>query len=218
MSRNFRYSILVLTIMFVVTVVPAKAGHLSVEFVKKFRDALYGGNETVMTLIVEENRDKIPAEVKALVDEALLPGARAEDREDKLYVAESLATAYKNATGDIGPLKEAKKRIFESRLSPPVRTVAVKGVHTVEAVSTETVKNVFRPQNIIIKKGETVRWVNNDNAAHLLASMPVIGAQGIFSPRVEPGQSWDYRFNAPGEYYYICFIHKVMYGKITVEE
>ena len=91
-------------------------------------------------------------------------------------------------------------------------------------ISVQNVSKSFGPvkaiQNISfqIKKGEVVRWVNNDNVAHLLASMHVIGEQGIFSPRVAPGNSWEYRFDKAGEYYYICFIHKVMYGKVTVVE
>ena len=35
---------------------------------------------------------------------------------------------------------------------------------------------------------------------------------------IEPGQSWDHTFHSPGEYYYVCFSHKVMYGKIVVKE
>ncbi|MBI5598978.1 MAG: hypothetical protein HY890_04490 [Deltaproteobacteria bacterium] len=217
MRRKLSGFIFILTALAVMGAA-ARAEHLTSEFVKKFRAALYERNEAMMTFIVEENRDNIPAAVKALIDSALLAQTTADEREEQFYVAESLANEYKNVSGDMGPLKEAKKRIFESRLSPPARPAAINGIHVVQALSTEKTKNVFMPGSIIIKKGETVRWVNNDAVAHLLASMPVIGAQGIFSPRVEPGQRWEYKFDAAGEYYYICFIHKVMYGKITVEE
>ena len=79
-------------------------------------------------------------------------------------------------------------------------------------------KNIFKPDNITIKRGESVRWVNTGETEHILASMPLISVPGLFSPKVEAGQSWDYKFEKTGEYYYLCFIHKSMIGKVTVEE
>lgn len=94
----------------------------------------------------------------------------------------------------------------------------VKGVYIIQGTSSEAARSIFLPDVIIIKKGGTVRWVNNDKTAHLVASVPVIGEGGIFSPEIGDGESWEYRLNKPGEYYYICFIHKVMYGKVIVED
>lgn len=194
------------------------AAYAESELVNKFRRALNSKDFATMTILVQKNRDNIPSEVNALMDEAFSPGAAADARESMFTVAEFLSDEYKNQTGDISLLKSVKVRIFESKLSkqalPPLRD----GVYTVESVSTDKVKNIFIPDNIIIKKGSTVRWVNNDNVAHLLASVPVIGSGGIFSPTIEPGSTWQYTFNKAGEYYYICFIHKVMYGKVTVVE
>lgn len=188
------------------------------ELLKKFVEAADASDEVNMNSIVEKNKDKIPAEIKSLMDQATRPQTTNEERESKFYIAERMANAYKNVTGDVETLKEVKKKSFESKLSKPFLSTPVNGIHTIEAVYDERVKNIFRPDNIIIKNGETVNWVNNDTAAHILASMSFIGIGGILSPRIEPGQSWKYRFEKPGEYYYICFIHKVMYGKITVEK
>lgn len=187
------------------------------EIVKRFASALYKKDPATMHSIVMQNVDKIPAETDALLDDALKPQVSKEDRESKFYVAEFMADEYKNVTGDAGLLKSVKTRVFESKIHQPVRPVPVNGVVTIDALSTENEKNLFRPDNIIIKKGNTVKWTNNDNVAHLLASVPVIGLGGMFSPTIEPGQSWTYKFDDPGVYYYICFIHRVMYGKITVE-
>lgn len=190
------------------------AAHSESEIVQRFKTALNTKDAAGMTRIVKENMEKIPAEVNSILEEALPQGSQ--EREAKFEVAEFMADEYKNVTGDIGLLKGVKRRVFESRLDKPVVSAPAGGVHIVESASTETVKNFFKPDNIIIKKGDVVRWVNRDDTAHLLASVRVIGSTGIFSPAIEQGQSWEYRFDKPGEYYYICFIHKVMYGKVTV--
>ncbi|MEK7312837.1 MAG: plastocyanin/azurin family copper-binding protein [Deltaproteobacteria bacterium] len=187
-------------------------------FVIRYSTALDQQNVEEMTFLIKKNKEAVPKEVRLLIDEALAPGVTDKERMEKIYLAESMATEYKNITGDVLPLKEAKTRVFESGLDPVSESAAVNGVHTIQATSIAGAKNVFLPGNIVIKKGETVKWVNGDNVAHLLASMYVIGEQGIFSPRVAPGNSWEYRFDKAGEYYYICFIHKVMYGKVTVVE
>ncbi len=187
------------------------------EAVKKFTSALDAGDQAMMTAVVKETGVKVPSEIQALVNDALLKDTPAEERDSRLFVAEKMATVYKDLTGDAGPLKGVKQKTFESKLTGPVRLAPVNGVYTVETLYNDTAKNFFKPDNIIIKSGETVRWVNHDTAEHILASMPFIGEGGIFSKRIAPGESWEKKFDKPGEYYYICFIHKVMYGKITVE-
>jgi hypothetical protein len=100
-------------------------------------------------------------------------------------MVEVMASIYKDLFGDIEFFKWAKKNIFEAWLTKPVRSVPQGGVHIVDIPkATETVRDKFRPDNIIIGKGDT----------------------------------WEYTFNEPGEYFYICFIHRAMIGKITVVE
>lgn len=186
------------------------------EMVKKFKSALYTKDSAAMTDLVKENRDAFPAEIELLLLDALTPGST--DRAVKFELVEYMASEYGRVFGDTAILKDAKKRIFESRLSKVLRPEPSKGVFTVESVSTGAVHNVFVPDNIIVRRGTIVRWVNKDTTDHLLASVPVIGSTGIFSTIIKPGEVWEYKFDKPGEYYYICFIHKVMYGKVTVEE
>lgn len=189
------------------------------ELTKQFIDALDQKDSAKLASIVKDNKDKIPGEIKAIIAEAALPETTKDDRESKFYLAEIMARTYKDSTGDIEPLKDVKRKNFESRLTQPVRSAPTNGVHTVEfPKATETAKNIFKPDNIIIKKGESVRWVNNDETGHVFSSMPLIGLAGIFTPRIEPGQTWEYKFEKTGDYYYICFIHHGMIGKITVEE
>ncbi|MBI5903281.1 MAG: cupredoxin domain-containing protein [Deltaproteobacteria bacterium] len=189
------------------------------QVMKDFTAALEQNDPVKAAAVIDANKDKVPGEIKALLDEAAAPGLSKEDVDGKYYIAELMAKLYKDSTGDIEPLKTVKKKSFDSKLSPAVRSTAVNGVHVVECPEPAgEMKNFFKPDNIIIKKDETVRWVNNDKDGHIFASMPFIGMGGIFSPKVEHGQSWEFKFEKPGEYFYICFIHQRMMGKVTVEE
>ena len=171
-----------------------------------------------MTAIVKEKQEEVPAEIRSLVDEALLSETTGEERVELFYLAERMARSYMEVTGDAELLKGVKQRIFESKISPPVPTMRDKQAHVVEAIAQGEENYLFMPNNIVIKKGETVRWVNSDTVDHLVGSVPFIGLGGIMTPLMKPGESLEYHFKEAGEYYYVCFIHKVMYGKVTVEE
>jgi plastocyanin len=67
----------------------------------------------------------------------------------------------------------------------------------------------FTPQNI--NAGTTVRWTNNDTYQHSATS------PGNFdSGPLNQGQSWQFTFNTPGTYNYLCAYHAGMTGTITV--
>jgi len=167
--------------------------------------------------VIERNKKDVPAEIKKLLAESHGSGITAEAKARKQYLAETMAREYKNVTGDISYLIGVKKDIFNSRLHAPVRSVAVKGIHTITMPrATPKEKNVFRPDNIIIHAGEWVRWVNDAGEAHIFASMPLLGKQILFTPSIKPDEIWIQRFTEPGEYYYFCYIHNSMVGKITV--
>lgn len=169
--------------------------------------------------VVDDNVEKIPAEIKTLVYSTMSPNVETEKKESTLYIAEQMAITYKEVTGDFEPLREIKKVQFESKLSEQVISVAKDGFHIIETPkATDEKHNYFSPDNMIIKVGETVRWHNKDDIAHLFASFSIIGKGGLFTPNIDPGATWDYTFEEAGEYYYLCFIHKGMLGKITVEE
>lgn len=188
------------------------------EILKTFLKAYDSNNAMGMTTVVEKNQDKVPGEIKDLIEESKLTELTPDERAEKLYIAELLAREYKNVTGDAALLIEIKQIDFNNLLDPPVRSVASRGIQTVEIPQVDEItKKVFKPDNLIIKAGETVRWINKDKVVHIFASMPLIGEMGIFSPNLKPGESWEHKFEKPGEYYYLCFIHQGMVGKITVE-
>jgi len=81
-------------------------------------------------------------------------------------------------------------------------------------VSIEKMK--FIPKIIKIKRGDTVKWVNNEkrgdhNIAFEKENLPE-------SDRFFPGESWQRTFEKPGSYPYICGIHPEMTGVVEVGE
>lgn len=190
------------------------------EIRKSFIEARETNNAVLMTKIVEDNKDKIPAEIQSLLDEALSGKATVEEQDGLLYMAELMAKEYKDVAGNASYLITVKKAAFDVKLpQPAVRLDAKDGIYVIEMPApVDGAQNVFKPENVIIKKGGTVKWMNNDATNHIFATISLISAGVIRSPSVEPGQSWEYKFERPGEYFYICFIHRSMKGKITVEE
>ena len=72
----------------------------------------------------------------------------------------------------------------------------------------------YRPREIHLRVGESVRWVNS-----LLAerhSVREVGG-GLFAMDIPPGESMSYRFERPGEYEYRCRFHAWMRGRVIVE-
>lgn len=182
-------------------------------------EALETNNQELTFKIISDNVEMIPKELKTLIYSTMGPNVEAEKKEATLYIAEQMAITYKDVTGDFEPLREIKREQFESKLTEKVISVAKDGVHIIETPKeTDGKHNYFTPDNMVIKKGETVRWHNTDKIAHLFASFSIIGKGGLFTPNIDPGATWDYTFEEAGEYYYLCFIHKGMLGKITVEE
>ncbi|MBI4949877.1 MAG: cupredoxin domain-containing protein [Deltaproteobacteria bacterium] len=189
------------------------------EFTDKYESALEANDMILQQKLLEENKAKLPDEITTLIKEALSPDTPKELRQGKFFLAETLARAYKDFTGDVALLKEVKKKSFDAQLSAPARPTAVNGVHTIEMpAATDSVKNVFKPDNLVIKKGETVKWVNTDAVPHIFSAMPVISAGSFSSKSVPANGSFEYKFEKPGEYFYLCFIHHAMVGKVTVEE
>jgi Plastocyanin len=69
----------------------------------------------------------------------------------------------------------------------------------------------FNPSEIIINKGETITWINNDSAIH-----NVVG-DAFKSGNIAKGQQFSYTFNETGTFSYVCTYHPGMTGKVTVK-
>ncbi|MDD5415411.1 MAG: cupredoxin family copper-binding protein [Candidatus Daviesbacteria bacterium] len=75
-------------------------------------------------------------------------------------------------------------------------------------------KNSFNPQEISIKAGDTVTWVNNDSYNHT-----VTGSNGAFdSGNMASGTKFSFTFPKAGTFSYACSIHPFMQGSVVVSE
>ena len=100
-------------------------------------------------------------------------------------------------------------------LTLPVSLMTPPRTASVSDNSITIVKNTFRPADMTINPGSTVRWVNADDHPHRIefedksfsTSSYLLGAS----------QSASQRFDRAGSYNYSCMIHPEMRGTITVE-
>lgn len=73
----------------------------------------------------------------------------------------------------------------------------------------------FSPEEITVKAGETVRWVNNDPVGHTVTDDGGTFDSGIIDGN---GGSFEQTFEEPGTYPYHCSIHPIMKGTVIVEK
>ena len=83
----------------------------------------------------------------------------------------------------------------------------------------------FSPQEIKIKLGDKVTWMNNNQEDHFLTSAGPSSRQVVTSTEkleihklLHPGESYTHSFAEPETYYYFCAIHMQMWGTVLVEK
>lgn len=71
----------------------------------------------------------------------------------------------------------------------------------------------YNPASVTITKGETVEWINNDDAKHTATANG-----GTFkSPDLAKGQSFKQTFTTDGTFAYYCAFHRAMKGTVVVK-
>ena len=77
-----------------------------------------------------------------------------------------------------------------------------------------TLKNFdFIPMKLAVPVGSTVRWKNLDAEPHT-----VVSDQGLFrSGGLDQNDTFEFKFDRPGTYRFICSIHPTMMGTIVVK-
>ena len=76
----------------------------------------------------------------------------------------------------------------------------------------------FEPYFLKIGVGDTVTWINNDDAIHVVVSgNPNDGSDGFFgSGSLKTNEAFSFTFDKEGNYQYFCTIHPWMNGFVTV--
>ena len=81
------------------------------------------------------------------------------------------------------------------------------------ATKTVSIYSSFSPKSVTIVQGDTVTWVNRDNANH-----QVLADQGQFvSPILRPKQRYSFTFQAAGTYAYRDELHPRVTGTVVVK-
>ena len=71
----------------------------------------------------------------------------------------------------------------------------------------------FAPATIEVKVGEEITWTNRDAAPHTVTSTTDV----FGSDTLDPGATFNFTFEEPGDYPYRCEIHPDMQGQVKVE-
>jgi plastocyanin len=70
----------------------------------------------------------------------------------------------------------------------------------------------FVPERLEVAVGDRITWTNRDLVPHSVTAK----AKGIESGDLGEGRSWTYVASKKGEIDYICRLHPVMHGVVTV--
>lgn len=82
----------------------------------------------------------------------------------------------------------------------------------------EKIDNCYVPTQIVIQKGESVTWENQDAAFHSVTSGLYDAPTGLFdSGYLDPYEQFSFTFEEPGVYDYYCTLHFWMQGQVIVE-
>ena len=71
----------------------------------------------------------------------------------------------------------------------------------------------FNPQQITVKAGDTVTWVNHDDIPHTVTSKTL----KFRSKAMDTADKFSFTFATPGTFPYFCSLHPHMTGSIVVE-
>jgi plastocyanin len=93
---------------------------------------------------------------------------------------------------------------------PAAAPTATKQTATVGVV----MRNIrFRPHRVVIHLGQTVRWTNDDQVDHTVASSQLkLASEGI-----GPGKTFSYTPKRRGTFAYFCTIHANQTGVLVVQ-
>jgi len=71
----------------------------------------------------------------------------------------------------------------------------------------------FHPQQVTVKAGDTVTWVNHDDIPHTVTSKTML----FRSKALDSDDKFSFTFTTPGSFPYFCALHPHMTGTIVVE-
>lgn len=111
-----------------------------------------------------------------------------------------------------------KLRFIPGVVLVAVLLIAASGLRTASAADSSTttvqIDNFsFTPQEIRVKVGTTITWMNRDDIPHTVVSSD----QAFKSKALDTDDKFTTTLTKPGTYSYFCSIHPKMQGKVIVE-
>jgi plastocyanin len=94
----------------------------------------------------------------------------------------------------------------------PASTPAATATATPAVVEVDMRHNRFRPHRIVVRPGQTVKWLNRDAVAHTVASQDL----HLSSEAIQGGETYTYRARRTGTFAYFCTIHAGQTGVLVV--
>ena len=85
-----------------------------------------------------------------------------------------------------------------------------------KTATAEIVDIDYEPRDLKVAKGTTVTWTNTGQLPHTVTKENGPGPD-FDSDTVDPGDTFEQRFDTPGKIDYICTIHDNPRGSVTVE-
>lgn len=92
-------------------------------------------------------------------------------------------------------------------------TMAVASPALAATVEVKIDNFTFNPQQIVVKAGDTVTWVNHDDIPHTVTSKTM----AFRSKAMDTDDKFSFTFATPGKFDYFCSLHPHMTGTIVVE-
>ena len=202
----------------IVETLPTKPLTTDLEFIGAFRKAVKEDNTVAKEYILRRLGENIEPFTMDIIDWAEEEGVDPLRKEELLKLAMEFARSYGKMTGDHSLHRRIHKAAFTARLAAPLVLQSTSALVTIDMPKASEVEdNIFYPDNIVINAGESVRWVNHDEISHVIGTLDFISSGHFYAPYIGPISSFEASFPRPGEYYYICYIHESMIGKITVK-
>ncbi len=66
---------------------------------------------------------------------------------------------------------------------------------------------IFTPQRLVVRRGTTVRWTNEDSTTHTVVGRRLPAGSRRLRLTLKPGGSATRRFGRAGRYRYVCDLH-----------
>ena len=113
-----------------------------------------------------------------------------------------------------GPGSEAQRAVKPAGAAAQ-QPVAAEAEPAQTLAATVTIARMrFEPASIVVKKGTTVTWTQNDAMPHTVTA----GDGSFGSPQMGGGGTFSHTFDEAGTYAYACSLHPAMQARVQVVE